>query len=183
MVYYIGSSLVVRWDIWGRRRQDRRVWNLHPRAGQVWLGPHLDEGGGSPVLAEGEAQRLLIQVFSFWILSLLFCLVLYPPVLGQDHIQAALSSCFFRGCTSCVKPVSCGRRQNAWVPTPSNKWSLVAGLEAKGLYDILWGTMTKPDLQYLLAHLCPWGAGGCLLLWSHAWQPKRLKFPHLSPDL
>ena len=50
---------------------------------QVWM-----EEGGSLALAEGESQRLLIQVFSFELLSLLFCLAVYLSVPAQGHIQA-----------------------------------------------------------------------------------------------
>ena len=31
---------------------------------------------------------------------------------------------FFKGCTSCIKPVFCSGRQNTWRPMASNRWSL-----------------------------------------------------------
>ena len=45
---------------------------------------------------------------------------------------------------------------------------VVARSKAEGLYDILQGAIPSKSLPYLLAHLCPRGTGGYLLLWSHA---------------
>ena len=48
----------------------------------------------------------------------------------------------------------------------------VAGLEVEGLYDLLWGAMTKPDLSASvglpLPKRCKWAATAMVL----AWQPK-----------
>ena len=174
------STLIARWDIQGRKRWGREARNLHPSAGQVWLGLHLDGGGGWPVLAESEAQRLLAQVFSFKPLSLSFCLASYLSVLAHGHIQATCSSCcFLGGCTNCIQSVFCGRRWNAWRPMASNKWGLWWTRACMTSSEGAWHCQSLP---HLLSHLHPRGAGRCLLLWSHAQQPKRPKLPQLFPN-
>ena len=89
----------------------------------------------------------------------------------------------FRGCANCMLPVFYNRRQNAWRPSTSNKWSLQRpDLRLRACTTSSKGPWPSQSLPCLLAHLCPRGAGRFLLLQPHAQQPKRLKLHHLSPN-
>ena len=117
------------------------------------------EDGGAPGLAEDKTQELLAQVFGLSRpLPLLFYSSVLSLCLASDHILGlpGLSTSFFpRVCTSCFGLIFSGRRQTAcglrliaWRLKASQQMEFaVAGLEADGLYDLLWGVMTQPDLS------------------------------------
>ena len=58
VAFNLRNPFIVRW-VWGKWGRDWRARDFHPRAGWVWLGPHLDGGECAPALAESKAQRLL----------------------------------------------------------------------------------------------------------------------------
>ena len=67
MAFYIGSSLVVRWDIQRRGWWGRGARNLHQRAGQIWLGLSLDGGGGFTGRAPGNQRPPTSRVCGGWV--------------------------------------------------------------------------------------------------------------------
>ena len=149
---YSEALLVVRWDIWGRRRWDRGAWNLHPGAGQVQLDPHLDGGGGfGSALAESDDQSLLAQVFSSWSL---FSFVL-SSALSLCPCPRSLSGyltlfVFFSGALPIVS-----RQYSLWweaehLETNGLQHSGVCGGWIRGQGPCTtssWGSMTQPDLS------------------------------------
>ena len=163
----------------------REARNLHQRADQVQLGPHLDRGGRfTGVGGEYISETTHLGIFLWTPFSVVLSSSLSLCPCPWSYLGYLIFFLFlFRSCANCIKPVFCSGRQNTWRPRASNKWSLWWPVQRPRAcmtsFEEPWPSQSLP---WLLAHLCLRGTCRCLLLQSHVWQPKRPKLSHLSAN-